>query len=80
MGQEVGAMFHMEVYERSRHPLGKPTWWLLYAIWLFLVAGVGMLEWFLPAGGGRTALECGVVVVAFGLTQVWRRCNRARWT
>jgi hypothetical protein len=73
-------MFQIQAYDRSQERLGKPAWWLLYAIWLLLVAGIAALEVYLPEGHVRTALECAVLVVAFGLTQVWRRCNRARWT
>lgn len=53
-------------------------WWTLYTIALCLSAGIGLLEVYIPAGAGRTVLEC-AVVVAFGLMLVWRHCNRARW-
>jgi len=51
----------------------------LYLVGLLLVGGVGLLERVLPDRPLRTVLECAVVILAFGLMLVWRRCNRARW-
>ena len=51
-----------------------------HLIGLLLVSGVGVLERYLPDSPMRTVLECALVILAFGLMLVWRRCNRARWT
>jgi len=64
----------MRSEERSEK---KPAWWALYAIALQLVAAIGAIERFVPAGAWRTALECVVVAVMFTLMLVWRHVNRA---
>jgi len=73
-------MLDLEAYDRSRHALRQPTWWLLYLIGFLLVSGIGVLERYLPDSVGRTVLECAVVVLAFGLMLLWRHSNRARWS
>jgi len=72
-------VLELEAYDRARHTLRRPTWWLLYLIGLLLVGGVGLLERVLPDGPTRTVLECGVVILAFALMLLWRHVNRARW-
>jgi hypothetical protein len=62
---------------RSERSDRKPAWWALYAIALHLVALIGVIERFMPAGAWRTVLECVVVTVMFTLMLVWRRHNRA---
>ena len=72
-------MLELQAYDRAQHSLRKPAWWCLYLIGLLLVGGVGVLERVLPDGPTRTVLECAIVLTAFGLMLLWRRCNRARW-
>jgi len=62
---------------RSERRDKKPAWWVLYAIALTLVAVMGVIERFVPAGAWRTALECVVVTTMFALMLVWQRHNRA---
>ena len=72
-------MLELEAYDPAQHALKRPAWWCLYVITLLLVSAVGALERYLPDSPIRTVLECGLVILAFGLMLVWRRCNRARW-
>jgi hypothetical protein len=72
-------VFDIEAYDRSRRRMKQPMWWLLYVIGFLLVAGVGLVERYVPAGPLRTVLECAVVIVAFSLMLAWRHVNRARW-
>jgi len=69
----------MGTLERTRTRRTEPAWWTLYTIALCLVSGIGLLEVYIPAGAARTALECAVVIAAFGLMLFWCRCNRAHW-
>jgi len=61
---------------RSERSEKKPAWWLLYAIVLNLLALVGLIESFVPAGPWRTMLECAVLVLTGALMMVWQRHNR----
>ena len=65
-------MLEFDAYDCSRHALRKPAWWLLYLVGLLLVGGVGLLERVLP--------DSPIVILDFGLTLLWRHCNRARWS
>lgn len=70
-------MLERTAYDHS--PLApQPAWWCLYLIGFLLIGGVGVLERYLPDSPLRTALECAVVVLAFGLMLFWRHRNRAR--
>lgn len=72
-------MLELEAYDPALRTLRRPAWWCLYVIGLLLVSAVGVLERYLPDSPIRTVLECSLVILAFGLMLVWRRCNRARW-
>jgi len=54
----------------------KPAWWLLYTIVLQLLALVGLIESFVPAGPWRTMLECTVLLLTVTLMMIWQRHNR----
>ena len=54
----------------------KPAWWLLYTIVVQLLALVGLIESFVPAGPWRTMLECAVLLLTVTLMMIWQRQNR----
>ena len=72
-------VLELDADDPTQHRLKRPAWWCLYVIALLLVSAVGAMERYLPDGPMRTVLECSLVILAFGLMLVWRRCNRARW-
>ena len=72
-------MFKLDPRHPSLDAPRKPAWWLLYTTGGLLVGTMAMVEQSVAAGPARTALECGVIVVACGLMLFWRHFNRARW-
>ena len=54
----------------------KPRWGTLYALAGAMLALLGTVEAFVPAGVWRRLLEVGIVVIAFGTIHVWVRANR----
>jgi len=54
----------------------QPAWWLLYLMAAFVVAMVGLEEFFVAGHGLRELLEVLTVVGGFGLFGLWRRINR----
>jgi len=54
----------------------RPSWWLLYAITVLLVAAVGLVELFVGGEELRKILEALTVVAGFGLIALWLRGNR----
>lgn len=53
-----------------------PTWWLLYAIVLLLLAVVWLVEVLVDGETLRTILELVTVVAGFALIGAWRWRNR----